>query len=95
MPQTQIKIEMTLVSARPPLRALADVTLKILDEQIVLKRCPIFQKDGQPPWASLPSFPLEKNGKRTYVVPIELLGELKKRVLDELIVEYQKKSSDH
>jgi hypothetical protein len=91
---TEVSINLSLVNAKAPLRALADVSLKFDGNEVILRRCAVFRKDGAPPWANLPSFPLEKNGKRTYVVLIELPGELKKRVLAALLEEYQKKSDD-
>jgi hypothetical protein len=87
----EIKIDLARINAKPPLRALADVTLTFSEGEVTLRRCAIFQKDGQPPWANLPSFPIEKNGKRAYAVFIDLPHELKKKVTSALLEEYARK----
>jgi hypothetical protein len=86
-----IQVDLALVQAKLPLRGLADVTLKWNDEQLTIRRCAVFQKEGQPPWASLPRLPIEKNGTKTYVPLIDLPRELKQRVLDAVLEEYRRK----
>jgi hypothetical protein len=86
----EIKVDLSIVNAKPPLRALADVTLHFEDGLITLRRCTVFHKEGQPPWANLPSFPVEKNGKRVYVLLVELPRDLKKKVLEALLDQYRK-----
>ncbi|PWT79043.1 MAG: hypothetical protein C5B58_14390 [Acidobacteria bacterium] len=83
-----IKVDLALVRAKLPLRGLADVTLKWGDEELTIRRCAVFQKDGQPPWASLPRLPIGKNGTKKYVPVIELPSELNKRVLEEILTCY-------
>jgi hypothetical protein len=80
------------IQAKPPLRALADVRIHLPDGELTIRRCAVFQRDGQPPWASLPRIAFEKNGKRQFVPLIDLSGELKKRVLEAVLDEYRRKS---
>ena len=89
-----IKIDLSLLNAKPPLRALADVTLSFSEGEIKLRRCSVFQKEGQPPWANLPGISIQKQGKRQFVPVIELPREQKKRVVDALLDEYQRKTSE-
>jgi len=88
---TNITVELALVNAKPPLRALADVILRWPDEEITIRRCAVFEKPGTPPWANLPRLPIEKNGKRQFVQLLDLPRELKKRVLDAVLYEYRRK----
>jgi len=73
------------------LRALADVILRWPDGEITIRRCAVFEKPGNSPWANLPRLPIEKNGKRQFVPLLDLPRELKQRVLDALLDEYQRK----
>lgn len=88
---TNITVELALVDARPPLRALADVNLRWSDGELTIRRCPVFEKPGVPPWANLPRLPIEKNGKKQFVPLIDLPGDLKQRVLDAVLEEYRRK----
>jgi hypothetical protein len=88
---TNITVELSLVNAKPPLRALADVILRWPDGEITIRRCAVFEKPDAPPWANLPRLPIEKNGKRQFVPLLDLPRELKKRVLDAVLEEYRKK----
>jgi hypothetical protein len=90
-----IRIDLTLVSARLPLRALADVTLCYSEGDITLRRCAVFEKVGEPPWANLPGISIEKHGKKQFVPVVDLSRQLKKRVLDILLDEYRKKTNEH
>jgi hypothetical protein len=83
-----IRICLRRLSARPPLVALADVTLKYTEGEVTIRRCAVFDKTGQAPWATLPRITFEKHGKRTYVPAIDLPWDLKKRVLEMLLVEH-------
>jgi hypothetical protein len=89
----ELKIDLAIVNAKPPLRALADVTLRWMDDAITIRRCAVFEKPGAPPWANLPRLPVEKHGSRIYVPLIELPQDLKQRVLDALLDEYRKRSN--
>ena len=89
---TEIKVDLALVNAKLPLRALADVVLRWSDAEITIRRCAVFEKPGAPPWANLPRLPIEKNGKRQYVPLLDLPRELKQRVLDALLDEYRRKN---
>ena len=84
-----IKVDLVLVQAKFPLRGLADVMLKWDSEELTIRRCAVFEKEGQPPWASLPRLPIEKNGAKTYVTLIDLPRELKQRVLEEILTAYR------
>jgi hypothetical protein len=88
---TNIIVELALVNAKPPLRALADVILRWPDGEITIRRCAVFEKTGTPPWANLPRLPIEKNGKRQFVPLLDLPRELKKRVLDAVLEVYRRK----
>jgi hypothetical protein len=88
---TNITVELALVNARPPLRALADVILRWSDGELTIRRCAVFEKPGAPPWANLPRLPIEKNGKRQFVPLLDLPRELKQRVLDAVLEEYRRK----
>ncbi len=89
--EPRIEIALSKVQAKAPLRALADVRLCFSTQQITLRRCTVFQKAGEPPWANLPGISIEKNGKRQFVVLVDLSRELKKRVLEAVLDEYQRK----
>ena len=89
----ELKVDLAIVTASSPLRALADVTLLWTDGKITIRRCAVFEKIGAPPWASLPKLPIEKRGKRTYVPLIDLPRDLHQRVLDAVLDEYRKKGN--
>jgi hypothetical protein len=89
---TEIKVDLALITAKLPLRALADVVLRWTDGEITIRRCAVFEKPGAPPWASLPRLPIEKNGKRQFVPLLDLPRELKQRVLDAVLDEYRRKT---
>ena len=88
---TEIRVELSLIAAKSPLRALADVSLRWDDGELMICRCPVFEKEGEPAWANLPRLPVEKNGKKEYFPLIDLPRELRKRVLDALLAEYRRK----
>jgi hypothetical protein len=88
---TNITVELALVNAKPPLRALADVILRWPGEEITIRRCAVFEKPGAPPWANLPRLPIEKNGTKQFVPLLDLPRDLKKRVLDAVLDEYRRK----
>jgi hypothetical protein len=91
----EIKIDLSLLDAKPPLRALADVTLCYSEGAVKLRRCSVFHKPGEPPWAKLPGVSIEKQGKKQFVPLIELSREQKKRVVDALLDEYRRKTSEN
>ncbi len=93
--RTEITVDLAIVNARAPLRALADVVLRWSDGEITVRRCAVFEKTGEPAWASLPRLSIEKNGKRTYSPLIDMPRDLKKRVLDAVLTEYRRKSDAH
>lgn len=86
---TEIGVRVSLVRARAPLRALADITLSFLEAAITLRRCAVFEKPGQPPWVSLPRLPVENHGKRQLAELIELPCELRRRVFNAVLVAYR------
>jgi hypothetical protein len=88
---TEIKLDLALVDAKLPLRALADVVLRWSEGEITIRRCAVFEKPGAPPWANLPRLPIEKNGKKQFVPLLDLSRELKLRVLVAVLEEYQRK----
>jgi hypothetical protein len=92
---TEIKVDLALVKAKLPLRALADVLLRCADGAVTIRRCAVFEKPGAPPWASLPRLPIEKYGKRIYAPFIDLSRNLKQRVLDAVLEEYRRKIDAH
>jgi hypothetical protein len=87
----ETRIDLALVTAKAPLRALADVILSWPEGEITIRRCAVFEKPGEPPWANLPRLPVDKDGKRIYVPLIEMQRKLKQRVLDAVLDEYSKK----
>jgi hypothetical protein len=87
----EIKVNLGLVTGKAPLKALADVELFTNDGNITIRRCAVFQKPGMPAWSSLPRIPVERNGKKTFVVLIELPSDWKRRVLGRLLDEYREK----
>lgn len=91
--EVEVKVELSLVTAKPPLKALADVTLCLERNEVAIHRCAVFHKPGEPPWATLPRLPLERNGKRTFVPLIILPRPLHQRVLDAILTEYQRQTS--
>jgi hypothetical protein len=90
--RVEITVHMVIVNARTPLCALADVTLRISNLQIIIRRCAVFQKSIGPPWANLPRLPVERDGKKEFVPLIDLPRGLTARVLDAVLAEYRKKS---
>ena len=88
----EIKIDLAQVNAKLPLRALADVTLHFSDGEVTIRRCAVFEKDGEPPWANLPRLPIEKNGKKQFVPLIDLSRDLKQRVMSAVLNEYRRKA---
>ena len=84
----EVTIDLSYVSAKLPLIALADVTLTFSEGKITVRRCPVFQKSGEPPWAALPRILIEKSGKKTYAPLIEMRRDLKKYVLDRVLTEF-------
>lgn len=88
----EIEVNLALVNAKAPLRALADVLLRWSDGELTIRRCAVFQRPGEPPWANLPRLPIDKNGKRQFVPLIDLPRELRERVLDAVLAEYRMKS---
>src|SRR6266850_5241948 len=91
----EIKVDLALVNAKPPLRALADVILRWSDAELTIRRCAVFQKPGEPPWANLPRLPIEKNGKKQFVPLIDLSRDLKQRVMSAVLDEYRRKADAH
>jgi hypothetical protein len=89
-----IKVDLALVQAKLPLRGLADVMLEWNGEELTIRRCAVFAKPGEPPWATLPRLPIEKQGKRIYVPLIDLHRNLKQRVLDAVLREYTRQRDD-
>ena len=85
-----IEICLTRISAKTPLVALAEVTLRYFDHAIKIRRCAVFEKAGQRPWAILPHLSIEKSGNRAHVPLIELPTALRKRVLHEILKEFEK-----
>jgi hypothetical protein len=85
----EIKIDLARVSAEPPLMALADVTLRFSEGELTIRRCAVFEKTGEPPWATLPRIPVEKNGKKIYAPMVELGRELRQRVLNAVLDTYK------
>lgn len=92
--KTEVKIDLSKIDAKLPLRALADVTLRFTEGEVILRRCAVFQKAGEPAWATLPRLPIEKNGKKQFVPLIDISRELKKHVLGALLTEYRRKSDE-
>jgi hypothetical protein len=87
----ETRVDLALVRGRPPLKALADVTLRYSDDEfIVIRRCTVFEKPGVPPWANLPLLSVKKNGARYLRPLIELAAGLKKSVLKAILEEYKK-----
>lgn len=88
----EIMVDLALVQAKPPLKAVADITLRFSGELIKIKRCAVFQKPGEPPWATLPRLSVERQGKSVFVPIVELSRSLKERVLAALINEYHRQT---
>jgi hypothetical protein len=88
----EIRVDLAVVKAKPPLRALADVTLRWDEGELTIRRCAVFEKPGEPAWASLPRLPVEKNGKREFVPLVDLPRYLKRRVLDAVLDEFRSRS---
>jgi hypothetical protein len=89
-----IRVELALIDAKLPLRALADVILLWGEAELRIRRCAVFKKSGEPPWVSLPSLPIQKNGKTTYLALLELPRELKQRVFEAVMAEYEKHATN-
>ena len=90
--RVEITVDLSIVNARAPLRALADVTISISILQVTIRRCAVFQKSVGPSWANLPRLAVEKDGKKQFVPLIDLPRELRTRVLDAVLDEYRRKS---
>lgn len=91
---TEISAALAIVNARPPLRALADVTLRWPEGELTIRRCAVFKKPGQPAWVSLPRLPIEKNGNKTYLPLVELPRDLKQRVFEAVLTAYRNKTNE-
>ena len=87
----EIRIELALVNAKAPLKALADISLSWESEEITIRRCAVFEKTGEPPWANLPRLSVNKGGKPQYVPLIDLSRALKQRALAAVLEEYRRK----
>jgi len=92
---TEIHVEIASVTAKPPVRALAAVTLRWPEGELTIRHCAVFEKSGEPPWATLPRLLIEKNGKRHFVPLIDVARELRKRVPDAVLNEYRRKIDAH
>ena len=46
--ETSVSVDLALVGGKPPLRALADVTLCWSEGELTLRRFAVFEKTGQP-----------------------------------------------
>lgn len=90
---TEIRVGLALVTAKLPLRALADVVLRWSDGEITIRRCAVFEKPGAPPWANLPRLLIAKDGKKQLVPLLDLPREMKQRVLDAVLDEYRRKTN--
>ncbi len=90
--ETQISVSLAILNARPPLKALADVTFLWPEGQLTVRRFAVFEKEGEPPWASVPRLCLEKDDRKTYVPLIDLPTGLKRRVLKAVLDEYRRVS---
>jgi hypothetical protein len=85
--KVEVTAKLTIVNARAPLRALADVTLHWDDGEIIIRRCAVFARSGEPPWAALPRLPIQRKGKREYAAFIDLPRDLRRRVLEQILTE--------
>jgi len=90
--ETSILVELAIVNAKQPLKALADVSLHWEGTELRIRRCAVFEKSGQPPWATLPRLSIQKNGMREFVPIIDLSKDLKKRVLEAVLAEYRSRN---
>jgi hypothetical protein len=88
----EIEVSLARINAKHPLQALADVSLRWRDGEITIRRCAVFEKPGEPPWANLPRLPVKKNGKKQLVPLVDLPRGLRERVLDAVLAEYRKKT---
>lgn len=88
-PSVEIKVQLRLICARMPLKALADVTLLFGEAQVRIRRCPVFEQLGLPPWANLPMLPVQTCGKHHLAPIVELGGDLKQRVLRAILDSYR------
>ena len=86
----EISLDCACVSAKPPLKALVDVTLRFPEGELIIRRCAVFEKPGVPPWANLPRLLIDKRGTRTFVPLIDLPRNLKQRVLEAVLAEYMR-----
>jgi hypothetical protein len=84
----EIYVSLAMVRGEAPLCALADVTVRASELQVTIRRCPVFQRTGQPPWTNLPRLAIVTDQKRHFVSLIDLPSELKKRVFSAVLVEY-------
>lgn len=85
----EIKIELARVNAKPPLRAQADVTLEFSNGAVTIRRCPIFEREGAPPWASLPRLAANSKGKMIFAPLVELPRDLERRVFSVILKKYE------
>jgi hypothetical protein len=92
---SEIRVELSKVIAKAPLRALADVVIRCDEGDITIHRCAVFEKDGQPPWANLPHIPVQRDGKTRYAPLIDLPRALKKQITDAMLAEYSRVAHAH
>jgi hypothetical protein len=86
-----LQIDLALVSAKKPLVALADVTIEIDDVRMTIRRCAVFEKEGRPPWASLPRIPIDKNGTRTCANLFDISTDLRRQILGKILEDFAAK----
>jgi hypothetical protein len=91
----ELSVDLALVRAKAPLKALADVLLRWSDGELTIRRCAVFQKPGEPPWANLPRLRIDKNGRKQFVSLIDFPRELKQQILNAVLSEYRRKTDVH
>ena len=63
------------------------------DCELKIRRCAVFERAGQPAWATLPHLAVEKNGSKQFLPLVEMKGDAKKRVLETILDEYRRKTN--
>ena len=62
----------------------------IRERVIEIFRCAVFEKSGQPAWASLPRLQIQKGGEKTLIPLLAVPRELKERIYSAILDDYRR-----
>jgi hypothetical protein len=93
MNKVEISVEIRLFSKpNSPVKAYADVSLRLAEGMVFLIGFAVVQKDGKPPFVGFPSKPGTIQGK--FFPVVDLQGEVRELVCKEILDAYGKRSTN-